>query len=148
MDTLNNALRPVFAVFQLMGTFPVGGILQRNPIGLRFRWFSVLFFFSLTLIVVGLVMTYVEYERLERIGANAKNTIGILFYVDTVLIMALMANLARKWRHLALEWERVDLEFIVKEASEPKRSLRITVWATSSVMLVCGLCKMSDDLNF
>ena len=93
-------------------------------------------------------MTYVEYERLERIGANAKNTIGILFYVDTVLIMALMANLARKWRHLALEWERVDLEFIVKEASEPKRSLRITVWATSSVMLVCGLCKMSDDLNF
>ncbi|KAL9700355.1 hypothetical protein quinque_003796 [Culex quinquefasciatus] len=139
MDSLNNALRPVFVVYQLMGTFPVGGILQRSSVGLRFRWLSVQFLFSLTLIIVGLVMVYIEYERLERIGANANNTIGILFYVDTVLIMALLANLARKWRPLALEWERVDQEFLAKETGEAKRSLRKAVWFTSGVMIVCGL---------
>lgn len=148
MDSLNNALRPVFVVYQLMGTFPVGGILQRSSVGLRFRWLSVQFLFSLTLIIVGLVMVYIEYERLERIGANANNTIGILFYVDTVLIMALLANLARKWRPLALEWERVDQEFLAKETGEAKRSLRKAVWFTSGVMIVCGLCKITEDRNF
>ncbi|KAL1378566.1 hypothetical protein pipiens_003965 [Culex pipiens pipiens] len=89
--------------------------------------------------IVGLVMVYIEYERLERIGANANNTIGILFYMDTVLIMVLLANLARKWRPLALEWERVDREFLAKEASEVKLSLRKTVWFTSGVMIMCAL---------
>ncbi|KAL1378565.1 hypothetical protein pipiens_003964 [Culex pipiens pipiens] len=152
MDSLNNALRPVFVVFQLMGTFPVGGILQRSPIGLRFRWISVQFLFSLTLIVVGLVMSYIEFERLQRIGANAHNTVGTLFYVDTVLIMALLVNLARKWRPLALEWERVEREFLPKEAGEAKRSLRKTVWFTSGIMIVCGLLdvllsKTADVIN-
>lgn len=139
LDSFNNAMRPVFAVFQMIGTFPVTGIRQKKTIEFQFKWFSMRTGFSVVLIAIGLVMCYIEYERLDRVGVNARNIVGILFYIDTVIIMILLINLARNWRSLAIKWENVDRVF--QNHNVKGRSMQFKIRAASCVLILCGICK-------
>ncbi|XP_055635562.1 gustatory receptor for sugar taste 64a-like isoform X3 [Toxorhynchites rutilus septentrionalis] len=150
LDSFNNAMCPIFAFFQLIGTFPVTGIRQKEHIDLRFKWFSMRTMFSFVLIVIGLVMSYIEYERLYRVGVNARNIVGIVFYINTVLILILLVNLARHWRSLAIKWEYVDRLF--QNRDKIGRSLNFKIRVASCVLILCGilehlLSKAADVYN-
>ncbi|XP_053691092.1 uncharacterized protein LOC128739622 [Sabethes cyaneus] len=137
LDSFNVAMRPVILIFQLMGTFPMCGLLQRDTLALRFKWLSIQTAVSLVFVMTGLLMCYIEYERLERVGVNARNIIGILFYIDTVIIMMLMVNFARRWRSLAIKWRYVDSVVPVTGKSNTFMLLKIR-W-TAWIMILCAL---------
>ncbi|XP_058817465.1 uncharacterized protein LOC131680771 [Topomyia yanbarensis] len=98
-----------------------------------------LFIFSLVVIVVGLTMCYIEYERLERVGVSAKNIIGIIFYMDTVFIMMLMVNLSRKWHSVAIQWQYVDSVFLDNSERKSKPYLKSKIRYTAWILIGCGL---------
>ncbi|XP_055543533.1 uncharacterized protein LOC129729077 [Wyeomyia smithii] len=137
LNSFNEAMRPVILTFQLMGTFPMSGLFQRDSLAIRFKWFSIQTVVSLVFVMVGLLMCYIEYERLEKVGVNARNIIGILFYIDTVIIMALMVNLARRWRSLATKWRYVDS--IVPITGKSNTYLRVKIKWTAWMVILCAL---------
>ncbi|XP_055605248.1 gustatory receptor for sugar taste 64a-like [Uranotaenia lowii] len=108
--TFNTTMVPAFVSFQMFGFFPVTGILgSKTSIDLRFRWWHPKTLFSVLIALLGMLMCYVEYRRVDRTGVNAGNLIGVVFYADTVVCMALMLKLARKWRSFALMWDQYEL---------------------------------------
>lgn len=61
-ETFNTAMRPVLLIFQLIGVFPLCGILRKDSRELRFQWFTLKALLSVVIILIGLTMSYVEYE--------------------------------------------------------------------------------------
>ncbi|XP_053680160.1 gustatory receptor for sugar taste 64a-like [Anopheles nili] len=104
----HDTVRPVLIIFQLFGQFPLQGVLACNPVHWKFRWCSFQTILSLVLIHVGLLLCYVEYDRLKVIGVNADNLLGPLFYLDVVLIMLLLLRVARRWVSIVPKWEQVE----------------------------------------
>ncbi|XP_058448775.1 gustatory receptor for sugar taste 64a-like [Malaya genurostris] len=95
---------------------------------------------TITLIVIlGLIMCYIEYERLERIGVNAKNIIGIIFYLDTVIITILMINFSRKWHSVATQWQYVESVFRCYADHRKQSNLKSMIRNVSSVLIGCGI---------
>ncbi|XP_055605233.1 gustatory receptor for sugar taste 64a-like [Uranotaenia lowii] len=151
MAKFNMSMVSAFVAFQLFGIFPVMGIRKRDPLDLRFKWTSFRTIFSLLITTVGIVMFYIELERLDKVGANAINTIGIVFYGTTVISMFLMINLARKWRPLAVRWELYDRS-LVNERLVSGTKLSSIVRLLTAIFIVAGffehlLAKTSDGVS-
>ncbi|ETN59577.1 hypothetical protein AND_008844 [Anopheles darlingi] len=86
MLSFHTFIRPVLLIFLLFGQFPLHGILRYDPTRWQFRWCSFQTLFCLLLVHAGLLLCYIEYDRLHEIGVNADNLIGPLFYIDVVYV--------------------------------------------------------------
>ncbi|XP_055605232.1 gustatory receptor for sugar taste 64a-like [Uranotaenia lowii] len=94
---------PAFVSFQMFGFFPVTGILgSKTSIDLNFRWWHPKTLFSVLIALLGMLMCYVEYRRVDRTGVNAGNLLGVVFYADTYCNVA-----------LTLTWTGMDLTIVL-----------------------------------
>lgn len=138
-ETFNTAMRPFLLMFLLIGVFPQCGILRKDSRELRFRWLGPETIFSVVLILIGLTMSYVEYEWLDRVGGvNARNIIGIVFFMDTVISTSLLVLLARKWHKLAVHFDEIHKIFSAVSDGKMKNGIHLPIRIAAGVLLTCG----------
>ncbi|XP_050070240.1 gustatory receptor for sugar taste 64a-like [Anopheles maculipalpis] len=103
-----STIRPILVIFMLFGQLPLYGVLYRKPSRWQLRWCSFQTVLCLVLMVVGLFLCVVEYDRLQVIGVNADNIIGPLFYADVIIIMLLLLRVAHHWPSMVAKWDQVE----------------------------------------
>lgn len=137
-QTFHSAMRPILLLYQVIGVFPVYGITRKDPQDLRFRWLTLRALFSVTIMLIGLVMSVVEYERLTRVGGvNTQSIIGILFYMDTVFSIMLLVMIAQRWKQLVVKFGEIHEVFVVgSSGGEGKKGIHLPIRATACTLLV------------
>nr|XP_029718703.1 gustatory receptor for sugar taste 64a-like [Aedes albopictus] len=136
-QTFHSAMRPILLLYQVIGVFPVYGITRKDPQDLRFRWLTLRALFSVTIMLIGLVMSVVEYERLTRVGGvNTQSIIGILFYMDTVFSIMLLVMIAQRWKQLVVKFGEIHEVFVVgSSGGEGKKGIHLPIRATKLLHL-------------
>uniref|UniRef100_A0A182RQ86 Gustatory receptor n=1 Tax=Anopheles funestus TaxID=62324 RepID=A0A182RQ86_ANOFN len=138
----HSTIRPIVVIFLLFGQLPLYGVLYRKPSQWNFRWCSFQTVLCLVLVLVGLFLCFIEYDRLLVIGVNADNIIGPLFYADVIIIMLLLLRIATRWSSMIPKWEQVEaLEVMQYNAREQDtRSIR-RIRAVALLLLVMGFAE-------
>uniref|UniRef100_A0A182VQP8 Gustatory receptor n=1 Tax=Anopheles minimus TaxID=112268 RepID=A0A182VQP8_9DIPT len=138
----HNTIRPILVIFLLFGQFPLYGILHRKPSQWHFRWVSFQTVLCLVLVVVGLFLSFVEYDRLLVIGVNADNIIGPLFYVDVIIIMLLLLRIATRWSTMVPKWEQVEaLEVMQFNSQKQYERSAQRIRAVAGLLIVMGFAE-------
>uniref|UniRef100_A0A182SFU4 Gustatory receptor n=1 Tax=Anopheles maculatus TaxID=74869 RepID=A0A182SFU4_9DIPT len=137
--SFHSTIRPVLVIFMLFGQFPLYGILYRKPSRWQFRWCSFQTVLCLVLVVVGVFLCAVEYDRLQVIGVNANNIIGPLFYADVIIIMLLLLRVAHRWSSMVPKWDQVEaLEVMQYNARQQDTRSTRRIRAVALLLLVMG----------
>ncbi|XP_035779919.1 gustatory receptor for sugar taste 64a-like [Anopheles albimanus] len=148
MPNFHASIRPILLIFLLFGQFPLHGILFHDPARWQFRWCSFQTLFCLLLVHAGLLLCYIEYDRLQEIGVNADNLIGPLFYIDVVVIMIFLLMVTRKWPSVIPKWHQTEslpsMQFSAKKGS--LRAMRIVVVTLLAIGLTEHMLSISKTV--
>ncbi|KAG4072379.1 hypothetical protein HA402_004311 [Bradysia odoriphaga] len=142
---------PVIYFAQFMGFMPVQGIRTGDPFKFEFRWKTFRVMITMLYFVLGVSLGTMYLRRISRIGINAKNIVGFVFYSVCVFIGLLFLFLAQKWKNLAMIWhqrEKIFLNLPYKECGwRLSTKIRITAGVILFLAIVEHIAAISNSVH-
>ncbi|KAM7357500.1 gustatory receptor 64a isoform 2-T3 [Cochliomyia hominivorax] len=122
---------------QCFALMPVKGILNSNPEKLRFSYKSFQVFLTTFFMCSSSILTLTMLKFLIKVGINAKNFVGLVFFSCVQCSTFLFASLAQRWPKIMRYWSKVESIFTQKPYEIPKRVLAERV-RVSAVFIILG----------
>ncbi|XP_037024150.1 gustatory receptor for sugar taste 64a-like [Bradysia coprophila] len=129
---------------QFMGFMPVQGIRTGDPFKFEFRWKTFRVMITMLYVVLGVSLGTMYLRRIARIGINAKNIAGFVFYSVCVSIGLLFLILAQKWKNLAMKWHQREKIFLNLPYKECGWSLSTKIRITAGVILFLAIVRTCE----
>ncbi|XP_068149019.1 gustatory receptor for sugar taste 61a [Drosophila tropicalis] len=124
LDTFHRAIRPYLCLAQIFGIMPLSNVLSRDPQEVKFRMRSMGMVFTVVFLLLGGLKTIIVADRLLTVGLNAKNMVGLFFFIMGMIICASFVSFARCWSRLIVPWSCLDILMLFPPYIPPKRSLK------------------------
>ncbi|XP_018783856.1 PREDICTED: gustatory receptor for sugar taste 64a [Bactrocera latifrons] len=127
LDIFHRAVSPILIIGQCFSLMPVQGVSQPNPRHVRFSFKTLRVLITLIFLVASSALNLAMMKHLARIGVNAKNLVGVVFFTCVQSSTILFLSLAQRWPRLIRFWTRTEMIFIRKPYETPKRDLSTRV---------------------
>ncbi|XP_037819730.1 gustatory receptor for sugar taste 64a-like, partial [Lucilia sericata] len=136
-DTFHRAVSPILFLGQCFALMPVMGVLNPNPKRLKFSYKSLQVIFTIFFLCSSSILTLTMLKFLVKVGINAKNFVGLVFFSCVQCSTLLFASLAPRWPNIMRYWSRVETTFTQKPYEMPKKSLASRV-RVSALLIIIG----------
>nr|XP_014092182.2 gustatory receptor for sugar taste 64a isoform X1 [Bactrocera oleae] len=127
LDIFHRAVGPILIIGQCFSLMPVQGVGQPNPRHVRFSFRTLRVMITLIFLIASSALNLAMMKHLARIGVNAKNLVGVVFFTCVQSSTILFFSLAQRWPRLIRFWTRTEMIFIRKPYETPKRDLSTRV---------------------
>ncbi|XP_055910875.1 uncharacterized protein LOC129945239 [Eupeodes corollae] len=134
-DTFHRAVAPILVFAQCFSIMPVIGVRHASPKYLRFTTKSPQFFWTLLFIFAGLVLACGMMRKIIRLGIDAKNIVGLVFFLCCMSANILFLSLSTRWSKLVQYWAEVELTFLKKPYFTSKRNLAKRI-RTAAILII------------
>ncbi|CAD7003822.1 unnamed protein product [Ceratitis capitata] len=135
MDTFHRAVGPILIIGQCFSLMPVLGVGQPNPRHVRFSLKTVRVMITLLFLVASTTLNLSMIKHLAKIGVNAKNLVGVMFFTCVQSSSILFFSLAPRWPRLIRFWTRTEMIFIRKPYERPQPDLSSRVRRAAATIL-------------
>ncbi|XP_054734432.1 uncharacterized protein LOC129241906 [Anastrepha obliqua] len=127
LDIFHRAVSPIIVIGQCFALLPVLGVRHANPRHLRFSFRSFQVLITLIFLIASSIFNLAIIKHLAKIGIDAKNLVGIMFFTCVQSSTILFFSLAYRWPRLIRLWTRTEMIFIRKPYEIPKCNLSTRV---------------------
>ncbi|XP_073836399.1 gustatory receptor 64a isoform X2 [Musca autumnalis] len=138
-DTFQRAVSPILFLGQCCAILPVRGVRKPHPKNLKFSLKSVQMVITVSFMCCSTILTMTTLKHLLKIGINAKNFVGMVFFGCVQISCVLFALLAPRWPRLMRYWYRIETIFTQKPYEMPKRALAWRVRVAAVVIIILSV---------
>ncbi|XP_017059522.1 gustatory receptor for sugar taste 61a [Drosophila ficusphila] len=145
LDTFYRAIRPYLCVAQVFGIMPLSNILSRDPQDVKFKVKSVGLGITFLLLFLGGIKTLITANVLFNEGLNARNMIGLVFFIVGMVNWLNFVGFARSWSNIMLPWSSLDILMMFPPYKRCKRSLQSKV---NLIVFTVGFLALGDHILY
>ncbi|XP_017472223.1 PREDICTED: gustatory receptor for sugar taste 64a [Rhagoletis zephyria] len=117
----------VLIIGQCFSLMPVRGVGHSNPRQVRFTFRSIQVMITLIFLFASSTFNFAMIKHLAKIGVDAKNLVGFVFFACAQSSTVLFFTLAPRWPRLIRFWTRTEMIFVRKPYKMPKPNLSTRV---------------------
>ncbi|XP_030372204.1 uncharacterized protein LOC115622411 [Scaptodrosophila lebanonensis] len=139
LDTFHRAVCPIMLLAQCFAVMPLRNVRQANPRRIRFAVRSLQMLCTLTFLIASSILSLSTLKHLLKIGVNAKNFVGLIFFGCVQVACVLFIVLAHRWPRLIRFWTRTELPFTQIPYDIPKRNLSQRVQLSAIIIIALSL---------
>ncbi|XP_067648195.1 gustatory receptor for sugar taste 64a-like isoform X2 [Eurosta solidaginis] len=136
LDIFHRAISPILIVGQCFSLLPVLGVGHPNPRHLHFSFKSIPVLITLIFLIASSSLNLATMKYLAKIGVNAKNLVGVVFFTCVQSSTILFFALAPRWPRLIRYWTRTEMIFVRKPYEMPKRHLSSRVRRAAFAIII------------
>ncbi|XP_068149020.1 gustatory receptor for sugar taste 64a-like [Drosophila tropicalis] len=114
-------------------------VWEANPKRIRFAFKSIQMMFTIIFMVFSSILTLGTLKHLLKIGVNAKNFVGLVFFVCVQSACIIFIDLARHWPPVIRYWTRTEMVFTRPPYEIPKNNLARRIRLAALIIIAMSI---------
>ncbi|EDW73451.1 uncharacterized protein Dwil_GK17552 [Drosophila willistoni] len=139
LDLFHRAVYPIMLLAQCFAIMPLTGVWEANPKRIRFAFKSIQMMFTIIFMVFSSILTLGTLKHLLKIGVNAKNFVGLVFFACVQSACIIFIDLARHWPPVIRYWTRTEMVFTRPPYEIPKTNLASRIRLAALIIIAMSI---------